>query len=88
MLTPRVRVTSPLVAISTLIASTVIAALPTGSATAAVTDPVVTQTDLEGPAGSEAFGVEVTVLANGNFVVTDPLWDDGATADVLSLIHI
>lgn len=33
------------------------------------------QTDLPGPAGSGAFGSTVTVLPNGNFVVTDPLFD-------------
>ena len=32
-----------------------------------------TQTDIVGPAGSEMFGTTVTVLPNGNFVVTDPL---------------
>lgn len=30
------------------------------------------QTDLHGPAGSVSFGSSVTVLPNGNFVVTDP----------------
>ena len=30
------------------------------------------QTDLSGPAGSVTFGKSVTVLSNGNFVVTDP----------------
>ena len=30
------------------------------------------QIDLSGPAGSGAFGSSVTVLSNGNFVVTDP----------------
>jgi hypothetical protein len=30
------------------------------------------QTDIPGPAGSVAFGTSVTVLPNGNFVVTDP----------------
>ena len=42
-----------------------------------------TQTDIVGPAGSGQFGTFVTVLPNGNFVVTDPLFDDpGGTADV------
>lgn len=31
-----------------------------------------TQTDIHGPAGSVRFGRWVTVLPNGNFVVTDP----------------
>ena len=30
------------------------------------------QQDILGPSGSEAFGTAVTMLANGNFVVTDP----------------
>jgi Repeat of unknown function (DUF5650) len=40
------------------------------------------QTNINGPAGSGQFGFSVTVLANGNFVVTDPAFDDGATPDV------
>jgi hypothetical protein len=39
-------------------------------------------TNINGPAGSGQFGFSVTVLANGNFVVTDPAFDDGATPDV------
>ena len=42
-----------------------------------------TQTDIAGPAGSGAFGSTVTVLPNGNIVVTDPLYDaPGPVADV------
>jgi hypothetical protein len=42
-----------------------------------------TQTDIPGPAGSEMFGWTVTVLPNGNFVVTDPFYDaSGPTQDV------
>jgi hypothetical protein len=41
-----------------------------------------TQIDLVGPAGSGAFGRSVTVLPNGNIVVTDPYYDAGATGDV------
>jgi hypothetical protein len=46
--------------------------------------PVVaaTQMDIVGPAGSGAFGTSVTVLPSGNIVVTDPYYDEGATADV------
>jgi hypothetical protein len=33
------------------------------------------QANLAGPAGSGAFGTSVTVLPNGNFVVTDPFYD-------------
>jgi Repeat of unknown function (DUF5650) len=40
------------------------------------------QTQIVGPAGSGQFGQEVTVLPNGNIVVTDPYFDDGAKADV------
>lgn len=40
------------------------------------------QIDLVGPPGSGGFGKHVTLLANGNFVVADPLYDEGATADV------
>lgn len=38
--------------------------------------------DLPGPEGSGAFGSQVVMLANGNFVVTDPLFDAGSTSDV------
>jgi len=41
-----------------------------------------TQTDIVGPSGSGAFGTTVTVLSNGNFVVSDPYYDQGSTADV------
>jgi hypothetical protein len=44
--------------------------------------PVVGQGGVVGPAGSERFGQTVVVLANGNYVVTDPLWNDGGTVDV------
>lgn len=33
------------------------------------------QTDIPGPVGSEAFGTQVAVLPNGNFVVSDPNFD-------------
>jgi len=35
-----------------------------------------------GPLGSGKFGADITVLTNGNYVVCDPLFDDGAKADV------
>jgi hypothetical protein len=41
-----------------------------------------TQIDIIGPAGSGAFGTTVTVLPNGNIVVTDPYYDAGTTEDV------
>src|SRR4051812_35193755 len=40
------------------------------------------QTDIPGPAGSGAFGSSVTVLPNGNFVVTDPQFDLPGKTDV------
>jgi hypothetical protein len=41
------------------------------------------QIDIAGPSGSGAFGTTVTVLPNGNFVVTDPKYDaPGPIADV------
>ncbi len=58
------------------------------------------QTDIPGPAGSGAFGTNVVVLPNGNFVVTDPTYDapgpvpdvgavylyDGATLSIISTL--
>ena len=41
-----------------------------------------TQTDITGPVGSGQFGASVTALPNGNFVVIDTLFDDGAVIDV------
>jgi hypothetical protein len=35
-----------------------------------------------GPAGSEKFGNHVKALDNGNYVVADPYYDEGSTADV------
>ena len=37
---------------------------------------------IAGPPGSGQFGSRVTALPNGNFVVTDPFYDAGATTDV------
>ncbi len=39
-------------------------------------------TTVNGPTGSGRFGTGVIVLTNGNYVVTDPLWDDGPVQDV------
>lgn len=44
-----------------------------------------TQFDIHGPAGSVAFGNTVTVLANGNFVVTDP---DGGPVATAGAVHL
>lgn len=43
---------------------------------------VVNAQEIAGPAGSGEFGSGVTVLKNGDFVITDPLYDEGTTADV------
>ncbi len=45
------------------------------------------QTDIPGPAGSGGFGTQVVLLPNGNFVVTDLLYDDGINADV-GAVHL
>jgi Repeat of unknown function (DUF5650) len=37
---------------------------------------------LTGPTGSQSFGESVAVLANGNFVVTDPSFDSASAANV------
>jgi hypothetical protein len=39
-------------------------------------------TELQGLDGSEQFGYSVTVLSNGNFVITDPFFDNGEIQDV------
>ena len=44
--------------------------------------PALAQTIVTGPAGSGSFGATVTVLPNGNYVVTDPGFDAGATLNV------
>ncbi|MBK9530068.1 MAG: hypothetical protein IPO41_17565 [Acidobacteria bacterium] len=41
-----------------------------------------TQLDITGPAGSGQFGTRVVLLPNGNFLVTDPFYDEGPVADV------
>jgi hypothetical protein len=42
---------------------------------------------INGPAGSEAFGLSITVLTNGNYVVTDPLHDIPGVTDV-GAVHL
>ena len=37
---------------------------------------------INGPTGSEKFGEEIKVLLNGNFVIVDSYYDDGAIANV------
>jgi trimeric autotransporter adhesin len=43
---------------------------------------VTSQTDVVDPPGSERFGESVIVLVNGNYVVSDPLFDLGGVQDV------
>jgi hypothetical protein len=62
-----------------LLAAAVVAALAGWTARPVA---VATQVDIIGPPGSGSFGTSVTVLPNGNIVVTDPGYDDGAIADV------
>lgn len=77
----------------------VAAVIAIGSASTAMAAGPVTQTDLVGPAGSGTFGSTVTVLPNGNIVVTDPSFDapsatdsgavylyDGATHNLISVL--
>ena len=42
---------------------------------------------VNGPTGSESFGLSVTVLTNGNYVVTDPLHDIPGVTDV-GAVHL
>ena len=71
--------------------TTLAAAITVCAATVAVEHPIamaVSSIDIAGPEGSGAFGADVLVLPNGNFVVTDPNFDLPPKTDVLSLIHI
>ena len=53
------------------------------SASAQNASPRIEQFDLVSPqSGDEHFGANVEVLSNGNYVVTDTGWDDGALVDV------
>lgn len=38
--------------------------------------------NITGPTGSGQFGSSVTVLPNGNYVVADPLYDEGGLTDI------
>lgn len=46
------------------------------------------QTDINGPAGSGAFGKTVTALPNGNFVVTDPNYSIPLGAANVGAVHL
>ena len=39
-------------------------------------------TNITGPSGSAAFGVQVINLPNGNFIVTDPFYDEGGVVNI------
>jgi trimeric autotransporter adhesin len=58
------------------------AGVSTTSSTATATTSIKPNTELVGPTGSGEFGQHVTVLANGNYLVLDPSFDNGAVADV------
>ncbi len=47
-----------------------------------------TQTELPGPAGSSLFGKSVTVLSNGNFVVTDPSYSIPGGAAKVGAVYL
>ena len=64
-----------------VVSSFAIGALANVAATAAFAAPLST-IDIGGPTGSGMFGKKVLVLANGNFVVTDPLYDSPTATDV------
>ncbi|MEO8010056.1 MAG: hypothetical protein ABI650_00275, partial [Dokdonella sp.] len=49
---------------------------------------IAVQVDLAGPAGSGAFGQRVTLLPNGNFVVTDPLYDATEGTIDVGAVHL
>jgi Repeat of unknown function (DUF5650) len=63
-----------------LVVATLCAVLSIAAGTAASAGP--TSITLTGPTGSETFGDKVVVLANGNFVVTDPKFDSATMVDV------
>jgi hypothetical protein len=46
------------------------------------------QFDLAGPVGSGTFGTQVTLLLNGNFVVTDPLFDGPSGTPDVGAVHL
>jgi hypothetical protein len=41
-----------------------------------------TQSDINGPSGSGAFGTQVVVLPNGNIAVTDPNYSEGGQTTI------
>ena len=47
-----------------------------------IADAAAQTINITGPVGSGQFGTTVTVLTNGNYVVTDRFYDEGAVADV------
>ena len=53
-----------------------------GSGTTAVTGAVSAANSLVGRTASDQIGYGLTLLANGNYVVRSPYWDNGAVTDV------
>ena len=47
-----------------------------------------TQKDIVGPVGSDNFGTSVTVLPNGNIVVTDPFYDAPGLITDVGAVHL
>ncbi len=41
-----------------------------------------------GPSGSQAFGTRITMLPNGNFVVTDPMWNLDGTHTAVGAVYL
>lgn len=52
-----------------------------GNGTTGITGAVTTANSLHGTAVGHSVGFAVTALTTGHYVVSSPLWDDGATAD-------
>ena len=69
---PYARITTPILTLLSVLLMILSAALVTHAQ----------QTNITGPAGTAAFGVQVVTLPNGNFVVTDPFYNEGAVPTV------
>lgn len=59
-----------------------VGAVTLGSGSAGVSGVVSSANSMIGSTALDAVGSDVIVLANGNYVVLSPAWDDGSTADV------
>ncbi len=65
-----------------LLAALLIPSAPANGRSETLKRPDQMQFDIHGPSGSGKFGSSVTVLPNGNFVVTDAYFDLGGVMDV------